>query len=158
MYQFRWLTVSGSSESGLVSLPAKICVFFWSQAALRALTLGLFVGLAALAVTPWSSGTWFGTCVHGWKLLCGRLALDESRRHRRRHEVELVHGRQTEDLLDRPSHVDLRVVGVVGGSVLHGVWADDIAWAAMTVDVVDAVLRVVFLDEDRRRWTTRCCG
>ena len=28
---------------------------------------------------------------------------------------------------------------------------DDIARAAMTVDVVDAVLRVVFLDEDRRR-------
>ena len=59
-------------------------------------------------------------------------------------------GRQTEDLLDRPRHVDLRVVGAVGGSVLHGVRADDIAWAAMTVNVVDAVLRVVFLDEDRR--------
>ena len=85
------------------------------------------------------------------EVLRGRRALDESRPHRRRHEVELVHGRQTEDLLDRPRHVDLRVVGVVGGSVLHGVWADDIAWAAMTVDVVDAVLRVVFLDEDRRR-------
>ena len=41
MYQFRWLTVSGSSASGLVSLPAKICVFFWSQAALRALTAAL---------------------------------------------------------------------------------------------------------------------
>ena len=37
-YQFRWLTVSGSSESGLVSLPAKISVFFWSQAFLKAWT------------------------------------------------------------------------------------------------------------------------
>src|SRR4029077_19886814 len=64
---------------------------------------------------------------------------------------ELVHGRQTEDLLDRPSHVDLRVVGVVSGAVLHRVWADDVAWAAMTVDVVDAVLRVVFFEEDGRR-------
>ena len=36
MYQFRWLTVSGSSASGLVSLPAKISAFFWSQPALRA--------------------------------------------------------------------------------------------------------------------------
>jgi hypothetical protein len=27
MYQFRWLTVSGSSASDLVSLPAKICAF-----------------------------------------------------------------------------------------------------------------------------------
>src|SRR4029077_10191282 len=64
---------------------------------------------------------------------------------------ELVHGRQTEDLLDRPGHVDLRVVGVVSGAVLHRVWADDVAWAAMTVDVVDAVLRVVFFEEDGRR-------
>src|SRR5580704_14024956 len=71
MYQFRWLTVSGSSESGLVSLPAKICAFFWSQASLRALTLGLLAGLAAPAVTPSFSGTWFGTCVHGAKLLAG---------------------------------------------------------------------------------------
>jgi hypothetical protein len=53
-------------------------------------------------------------------------------------------------LLDRPRHVDLRVVGVVGGTVLHEVWADDIAGAAMTVDVIGAVLRVVFLDENRR--------
>src|SRR5271166_2624077 len=71
MYQFRWLTVSGSSESGLVSLPAKICVFFWSQAALRALTVALSALLATLAVTPWSSGTWFFTCVHGLKLAAG---------------------------------------------------------------------------------------
>jgi len=35
MYQFRWLTVSGSSASGLVSLPAKICDFFLSHAAFR---------------------------------------------------------------------------------------------------------------------------
>src|SRR5580700_8460188 len=80
----------------------------------------------------------------------GRV-VGESRPHRRRHEVELVHGCQTEDLLDRSSHVDLRVVIVLGRSILHGVWADDITWAAMTVNVVDAVLRVVFLDEDRRR-------
>src|SRR5579864_4892222 len=71
MYQFRWLTVSGSSASGLVSLPAKICSFFWSQAALRALTFRLSFGLATLALTPWSSGIWFGTCVHGAKLLPG---------------------------------------------------------------------------------------
>src|SRR5271165_6184798 len=75
MYQFRWLTVSGSSESGLVSLPAKICCFFWSQAALRALTLGLLLGSALLAVTPSSSGTWFGTCVHGLKLDAGTSSL-----------------------------------------------------------------------------------
>ncbi len=85
----------------------------------------------------------------GLEVLQGRV-VGEIRPHRRRREVELVHGRQTEDLLDRPSHVDLRVISVVGRSVLHGVRADDIAWAAVTVDVVDAVLRVVFLDEDRR--------
>ena len=34
--------------------------------------------------------------------------------------------------------------------LLLDVGADDIARAAVTVDVVDAVLRVVFLDEDRR--------
>src|SRR5262249_20682030 len=67
------LTVSGSSASGLVSLPAKICCFFLSQAALRALTLRLSVLSAALGLTPWSSGTWFGTCVHGAKLLWGGL-------------------------------------------------------------------------------------
>src|ERR1700733_14833318 len=67
MYQLKWLTVSGSSESGLFSLPAKTCAFFWSQAALRALTLGLPVVSAELAVTPSFSGIWFGTCVHGWK-------------------------------------------------------------------------------------------
>ena len=44
-----------------------------------------------------------------------RRTLDESRLHRRRHEVELVRGRQTEDLLNRPSHVDLCVVGMVRG-------------------------------------------
>ena len=47
MYQFKWLTVSGSSASGLVSLPAKTSAFFWSQAALRALILVLPAGLAA---------------------------------------------------------------------------------------------------------------
>src|ERR1700735_3022096 len=73
MYQLKWFTVSGSSESGLVSLPAKICVFFWSQPALSALTLGLLVASTAFAVTPWSSGTWFGTCVHGRKLSVGGL-------------------------------------------------------------------------------------
>src|SRR5215831_3241158 len=71
MYQLKWLTASGSSESGLVSLPAKICFFFLSQAALRTLTAGLSVLLAALALTPWSSGIWFGTCAHGAKLLAG---------------------------------------------------------------------------------------
>src|ERR1700751_1254016 len=40
---------------------------------------------------------------------------------------------------------------MVGRPVLHGVRADDIAWAAMAVDVVDAVLRVVLFDEDSRR-------
>src|ERR1700722_12005781 len=78
MYQFRWLTVSGSSESGLVSLPAKISVFFLSQAALRALTLGLSVGLGAPAVTPSSRGTWFGTCVHGSKLLVGGMPVTKA--------------------------------------------------------------------------------
>ena len=75
-------------------------------------------------------------------------------------QVELVHGRQTENLLDRPGHVDLRVegavfdypsAGAIGVHLLLDVGADDIARAAVTVDVVDAVLRVVFLDEDRRR-------
>ena len=41
MYQLKWFTVSGSSASGLVSLPAKISAFFSSQAALRALILAL---------------------------------------------------------------------------------------------------------------------
>src|SRR5580700_5018854 len=67
MYQLKWLTVSGSSASGLVSLPAKICAFFRSQAFLRDLSAALLVVLAALAGTPLSSGIWFGTCVHGWK-------------------------------------------------------------------------------------------
>src|SRR5580704_2749917 len=79
MYQFRWLTVSGSSESGLVSLPAKICAFFWIQAALRALTLGLLVLSGALAVTPSSSGTWFGTCDHGRKLSVGGVLVKSVR-------------------------------------------------------------------------------
>src|SRR6516165_11429858 len=78
MYQFRWLTVSGSSESGLVSLPAKICAFFWSQAALRALTLRLSVALVALAATPSSSGTRFGTCFHGLKLSAGGVPLTKA--------------------------------------------------------------------------------
>ena len=39
--------------------------------------------------------------------------------------------------------------------LLHDVGADDIARAAVTVDVVNAVLRVVFLDEDRRRGPDR---
>ena len=53
MYQFRWLTVSGSSASGLVILPAKISAFFSSQAALRALIFGLLkAGAAMLAETP----------------------------------------------------------------------------------------------------------
>src|SRR5271165_5677736 len=71
MYQFRWLTVSGSSASGLVSLPAKICAFFWSQAVLSALTSGLLLKGTTPDITPWSSGTWFGTCVHGSRLAVG---------------------------------------------------------------------------------------
>src|SRR5215471_4150078 len=77
MYQFRWLTVSGSSESGLCSLPAKISAFFCSQAALRALPLGRSV-LGALDETPWSSGTWFFTCDHGRKLLAGGVPLTKA--------------------------------------------------------------------------------
>ena len=65
----------------------------------------------------------------------GRRAFDKGRPHWRSHEVELVHRRQTEDLLDRPRHIDLRVVSVIGVSALHGIWADDIARAAMTVDM-----------------------
>src|SRR6516165_2119134 len=78
MYQFRWLTVSGSSESGLVSLPAKICAFFWSQAPLRALTAGLIGVLDAVIATPSSSGTWFGTCVQGLKLSWGGVPLTKA--------------------------------------------------------------------------------
>src|SRR5437868_2327703 len=78
MYQFKWLTVSGSSESGLVSLPAKICVFFWSQAFFRAWIAGLLVASAVLAVTPSSSGTWFGTCLHGLKLSLGVRSLTKA--------------------------------------------------------------------------------
>src|SRR5271168_4336863 len=79
MYQFRWLTVSGSSASGLVSLPAKICFFFSSQATFRALTAGLIGWLAAVVVvTPWSSGTWFATCVHGWKLSAAGVPLTKA--------------------------------------------------------------------------------
>jgi hypothetical protein len=101
--------------------------------------------------------------VRPWiEVLRGRNAIHESRPHRRRHQVELVHRRRTEDLLDRSSHVDLRVVGVVGGSVLHGIRADDIAWGAMTVDVVDAVLCVVLSASPlsascRTRYGTLCC-
>src|ERR1700689_5048721 len=75
MYQLKWFTVSGSSESGLVSLPAKISAFFLSQAALRALTLGLSFGLSLLASTPWFRGTWFATCVQGWKFPWGGLLM-----------------------------------------------------------------------------------
>src|ERR1700733_14701639 len=72
MYQFRWLTASGSSASGLVSLPAKICFFFCSHATLKALAAGLmFWRDEVVVVTPMSSGTWLGTCVHGWKLSAG---------------------------------------------------------------------------------------
>src|SRR6267154_4668546 len=70
MYQFRWLTASGSSASGLVSLPAKICFFFSSHATFRALAAELSGSLATdavVVVTPWSSGTSLATWVHGWK-------------------------------------------------------------------------------------------
>src|SRR5258708_16001549 len=78
MYQFRWLTVSGSSESGLFSLPAKISVFFRSQAALRSWTLRLSFEWSSFAPTPWSRGTRFGTCVHGWKLPAGGVPLTKA--------------------------------------------------------------------------------
>ncbi len=39
------------------------------------------------------------------------------------------------------SHVDLRVVRMVGGPVLHNRRVDDVSPAAVTVDVVEAVLR-----------------
>ena len=39
-YQFSWLTVSGSSESGLVRMPPKISAFFLIQATLKQLTAG----------------------------------------------------------------------------------------------------------------------
>src|SRR5579862_1420838 len=82
--------------------------------------------------------------VRGW-------VVDEDRLHWRGHEVVLVHRRQTEDLLDGAGHVDLAVVGGVNNSVLPDVWANDVSRAAVTVNVVDAILRVVFLDEDYRR-------
>ena len=44
----------------------------------------------------------------------GRV-VDEERPHRRGHQVELVHGRHTENLLDGAGHVDLRVEGAVFG-------------------------------------------
>src|SRR5579884_722267 len=78
MYQLKWLTVSGSSASGLVSLPAKICCFFLSHATLRALTFFAVVCAAAavaVVLTPWSSGIWFATCVHGWKFSAGGTPL-----------------------------------------------------------------------------------
>ena len=84
----------------------------------------------------------------------GRI-VDEERPHRRGHQIELVHGRQTKNLLDHPCHVDLRVVGGVGESSLLDVRADDVARAAVAVDVVYAVLRVVFLNEDGRRRPNR---
>ena len=144
-YQAQWFTVYGSSASGRCCLPLNIFAF----ATIQALAMGLCSVLPAV-VTPMFSGTWFGRCVEGLEVRLGRLALDEGRGHRRGHEVELVHGRQTEDLFDRAGHVDLRVVGVVGGSVLHRIRAHDVTRTAMAVDVVDAVLRIVFLNEDRR--------
>src|SRR5215471_11918973 len=78
MYQLKWFTVSGSSQSGLVSLPAKISAFFWSQAALRALIFGLSVGLSLDAVTPWFRGIWLSTCVHGLKFAWGGVPLTKA--------------------------------------------------------------------------------
>src|SRR5579872_2725682 len=84
--------------------------------------------------------------------------VNEKRPHWRRPKVELIHGRQTEDLLDCPSHVDLRVVSGVGDSSLLHVWADDIGRGAVTVDMVDTILAVIFLDEDRRGGPYRAVG
>src|SRR2546423_1545170 len=75
MYQLKWFTASGSSASGFDSLPAKICAFFFSQASFKALILGLAPGVSELAVTPSSSGTWFGTWVYGLKLSAGASPL-----------------------------------------------------------------------------------
>src|SRR5262249_29889039 len=67
---------------------------------------------------------------------------------------------QTEDLLDRASHVDLRVERAVfryaspGAIAVHFLFdkrADDIARGPVTVHVIDAILRVVFFDKDGRR-------
>ncbi len=84
------------------------------------------------------------------EVILGRR-VGEDRSHRRSGEIELVHGRQTENLLDRARHVDLREVGADGRTVLKDVGADDVARAAVAVDVVNAVLCVIFFDEDRRR-------
>src|SRR5215469_6487734 len=75
MYQLKWLTKSGSSASGLVSLPAKICSFFLSQAALSALTFPLSFTSAVDGATPWVSGILFGTWVHGAKFWAGGTPL-----------------------------------------------------------------------------------
>ena len=88
-----------------------------------------------------------------------RRVINEERPHRRGHQVVLVHRRDAKDLLDRAGHVDLRVERAVcddAGAdaifvhLLLDVGAHDIARAAVTVDVVHAILRVVFLDEYRR--------
>ena len=59
----------------------------------------------------------------------------------------LVQRLGAEDLLDRPDHRDLRVVGVDHLAVL-GPGADDLDRGAVAVDVVGAVLAVVLDDED----------
>ena len=96
----------------------------------------------------------------------GRI-VEEDLVHRRSHQVVLVHGLETEDLLDGAGKVDLRVEDAVFGypstraigvDLLLDVGAENIARAAVTVDVVNAVLRVVFLDEDRRGVPDRSCG
>src|SRR5262249_25302331 len=93
--------------------------------------------------------------------------LAEERTHPGGHEGELVHGFYAKNLLDGAGHVDLRVEGAVDGYTSPGavgvhllldVWADEVAGTAMTVDVVDAVLCVVFLDQDQGRGPNGAVG
>ena len=64
------------------------------------------------------------------------------------HGVRLVHGGQAEYAFDGVEHGGL-VVEVGDGFSAFGVGADDEAQGAVSVDVVEAVLGVVFDDEDR---------
>src|SRR5262249_56734952 len=64
-------------------------------------------------------------------------------------QIELVSRRQSEDLLDRAIHVDDRVERAVDG-VMPRVWTDDQSDGAMTVYMIEAVLRIVLRHENRR--------
>src|SRR5579864_3825261 len=71
-YQFKWLSVSTSTESGLVSLPANICSFIFCQA--RAILLSG----RRLAVTPAFRGIRFGRWAHGWKFATGGVPVTKA--------------------------------------------------------------------------------